>query len=227
MCISAAVSFSLSGALAVAGGACLHQAYKEDSRYALLAFFPLLVAVQQAAEGFVWLGLDRNDLALVRGSALFYLFFVWIIWPVWVPLMIRALERDCLRRRIFLIFALCGFVLGFVLYLPNYFHADWLQVAAVKRSIAYRCALLTDYYIPRPVTYVAYLSLIALPPLLSSQASLKIFGALLAAAIPITYLFFSYAHISVLCFMAALVTIYVVCVVARHSHVNKAAARDV
>jgi hypothetical protein len=104
-------------------------------------------------------------------------------------------------------------MLGLVLYLPNFWNPEWLKVSIINHSIAYQYTFITDNTLPRAIPYLLYLSLIALPPLLSSHRALNIFGAGLVAFVPLTYFFFYYAHVSVLCFFAAGMTLYIIYVI--------------
>lgn len=214
MCVSATVSFSLSGLLVAGGGLCLYKAHQIDRKYIPMSLFPVIVGIQQAAEGYVWTGFSMNDQASINLWAMVYLFFTWMVWPVWVPFMTATLEPDHKRKRQLSSFVTAGFILGVALYIPNFWHPEWLEVSAVRNSIVYNCTFMTESLFPRWAAYLLYLFLIGLPPLLSSHLFVRVFGASLIAAIPLTYFFFSYAHVSVLCFFAALITTYLIYVIA-------------
>ena len=68
MCFSPEVSFAVGGALIPAGAYCLRATWSVAPRLLPLAAMPALYGVQQAAEGFVWLGLEDDDPVRVRGS---------------------------------------------------------------------------------------------------------------------------------------------------------------
>lgn len=210
MCVSAEVSFTVAGLLIAGGSYCLYKADKVDKSYIPLALFPLIVGIQQIAEGLVWRGFSLDDPATVQAAALAYLFFTWIFWPFWVPYMTARLELQKNRAFIFKLCSMAGLAFGLLLYLPNYFDDALLTVTTNNHSIAYDCRFMTESIAPRWFHYIIYLSLIGLPPLFSSHFYLKIFGAALITAVPLTYVAFAYAHVSVLCFFAALITIYLV-----------------
>ena len=213
MCVSAEVSFGIAGLLVVGGGFAAHKARKIDVRYLPLALFPVLIGVQQFTEGVVWVEAAAYDQNLLRMAALAYLFFVWLIWPVWVPYMTAKLEDNAQKRKLFMYFAQAGLVLGLILYLPNLWHPDWLNIEIIRHSIAYQCTYVTDAALPKDALYLVYLSIIALPPLLSSFRALNILGAGLVIFVPLTYFIFSYAYLSVLCFFAAIMTLYIIYVI--------------
>lgn len=213
MCISAEVSFGLAGFLVAGGAFATRKAWELDARYLPLALFPVLIGAQQFIEGMVWLEAASHDQGLLRMAALSYLFFVWLVWPVWVPYMMARLEPGEQKRKLCMRIAQLGFVLGLILYLPNFWQLSWLTIETDKHSIVYQCTFITDAVFPKDVVYLLYLSIIALPPLLSSHRALNLFGASLVIIVPVTYFFFSYAHVSVLCFFAAFMTIYIVYVI--------------
>ncbi len=213
MCVSAGVSFGMAGLLMTGGIFAASHAQKTDRRYLPMAMFPVFVGLQQALEGLVWLESGDGALQNLRLAALGYLFFVWITWPAYVPYMTARLEENKQRADWFLRCAQAGFVLGLVLYLPNFWHPDWLHVSIINHSVAYQCTYITDAVVPREVTYLIYLALIGLPPLFSSHRALKIFGAGLIISVPLTYFSFSAARISILCFFAAVMMLYIVYVI--------------
>lgn len=213
MCVSAEVSFTVAGLLISGGGYCLYKAEKIDKAYIPLALFPLVVGIQQIAEGLVWMGFSLNDPSTVQTAALGYLFFTWLFWPFWVPHMTACMEPQKNKAFIFRLCSLAGLAFGLLLYLPNYFNDALLTVTTNNHSISYNCHFITEAIAPRSLHYIIYLSFIGLPPLFSSHFYLRIFGASLIAAIPLTYVAFAYAHVSVLCFFAALITIYLVYVI--------------
>jgi len=69
--------------------------------------------------------------------------------------------------------------------------------------------------LPRQVTYFIYLAIIGLPPLLSSYWHMRIFGLALIISVTLTYFFFVYAATSVLCFLGALATLYILFIILR------------
>lgn len=66
----------------------------------MFAAIPLLFAVQQAAEGFVWLTMDQPDEALLQRLAVnIFLGFALLVWPLWLPLSLRRIEHRPARRQ--------------------------------------------------------------------------------------------------------------------------------
>ncbi len=78
-------------------------------RYVLLASLPLLLAVHQLVEAFVWWGLQGHVPAAVGHVATWiYLAFAFVLLPVLVPLAILTLEPAGRRRRTMLPFVALG-----------------------------------------------------------------------------------------------------------------------
>ena len=92
MCFSAEASFGASAASPPAGIYGVSRAAEEIWRFLLLGIYPCLYA-QQAAEGFVWLGLNHDHPAVVQWSAGDF--------PVLRPgllAVLDSLERGCRPR---------------------------------------------------------------------------------------------------------------------------------
>jgi len=97
MCFSATGSFALAGVLTVLGATSL--ARNSSKPYRMFASIPLLFAVQQAAEGVVWVTLNASH-SLVNGLAVrCFVGIALVVWPTWLPLALRSAERDPKRRR--------------------------------------------------------------------------------------------------------------------------------
>lgn len=209
MCLSAEVSFAAAAILVPAGTATIVRAIRSDVRYLAIGTLPLLFGLQQFVEGLVWTAGAAGDAALASQYSLVYMFFTWIVWPIWVPLSAYAIETGA-RRRILIPFIIAGAMLGGLQYLPYFTHQGWLTTSFFQWSVRYQDINLLDYLIPRTVTYAIYLTLVIVPFLLVRDRDVKIFGLLVMAVVVVTYVFFSYAYISVFCFGAAIVSLHLI-----------------
>lgn len=216
MCFSAAASFTAAAVLAPMGGLSVARAARTDRRFLLLSALPLLFSVQQLMEGLVWRSGEAGDSAGVLRYSLAYMFFSWLAWPVWVPLATYFLEPPR-RRPMYLLFAILGGILGGLQYVPYFAHEGWLTTRFLGLAISYEGKELLDYVIGRNGTYVIYLLVVIGPLLLSSDRDAKVFGVLVTLVFVTTYLFFSYAYISVFCFGGALMSLYLVWRPFRHA----------
>ena len=98
MCFSSAASFGAAALLAVAGIASIAKARRQKDM--LFAAIPILFALQQMAEGLLWLSIDNLALRPLRTDlTYFFLFVAESVWPVWVPLSLLLMERSRFAKR--------------------------------------------------------------------------------------------------------------------------------
>ena len=105
MCFSAHASFAAGAALLPAGVYCVRSALRKDTRYTLLALVPVVFGIQQVSEGFVWLGLEQDDAALVRHASVMYLFLALAFWPCWIALSLLVPETRPRQKKLFALLA--------------------------------------------------------------------------------------------------------------------------
>lgn len=111
MCFSATANFVGSGVIGAVGAATLSQVRR--AREVPFAALPLLFAVHQLIEGFVWLGLDgRLSSSVLRGAAAAYVLYAQGLLPLLVPLGIWSLEVKPRQRRRMLAFVALGALLS-------------------------------------------------------------------------------------------------------------------
>jgi len=216
MCFSAPVSFAVSAVLIPIGALTVNFALQHDRRYLALAAFPLLFGIQQAFEGWLWIALGSDTGANLWPAAVGFLFFAYLLWPFLVPLAADRVEPQPERRRIFRGFALIGLLFGLSLYLPLLLQPDWLVVSISAHSILYEPVLIYDGYVSRTAVRVFYAVIVATPLLFSTVASLRLFGVLILVSVAISALFFVYAFVSIWCFFAAILSLYIIDVL-KHS----------
>lgn len=209
MCFSAAASFTAAAVLLPAGVVSVHRAWRNDRRYLALAALPFLFGVQQAFEGLVWRAGEAGDGTGVTTYSLGYMFFSWLAWPVWTPFATYFVEPPR-RRRLYLVLAIAGGMLGGLQYIPYFAHQGWLVTRFLPHAISYGGTELLDFVVGREATYVIYLAVIIGPLLLSTQRDVKVFGVLVALVLAVTYAFFQFAYVSVFCFGGALMSLYLV-----------------
>jgi hypothetical protein len=209
VCFSATASFTAAAVLVPSGGLSLYRAWRGDQRYLALGALPLLFGVQQVFDGLVWRAGDVGDATAVARFSMAYMFFSWLAWPIWVPVATYFVE-PARRRPWYLLFAVVGGVLGGLQYVPYFAHQGWLVTRFLPHAISYGGTELLDFVIGRMGTYSLYLSVIIVPLLLSTQRDVRIFGALVAFVVAVTYAFFQYAYVSVFCFGGAIMSLYLV-----------------
>ena len=98
MCFSAAANFTGSGVLGTIGVATLTRV--KHRRELLFASLPLLFAVHQFTEGFVWLGLDGVlSPAVTNAMAAAFMLYAQGLLPFLLPLSVVLFEPDARSRR--------------------------------------------------------------------------------------------------------------------------------
>ena len=193
----------------------LRSAWTQDRRLVGLASFPLLFGIQQASEGVLWRAIDRGDVAAQHGPALVFVFFAYLVWPALVPLAGTLAERDPGRRRLLAGLSAAGLALGLSLFVPLLIHGDWLGIGIAQASILYEPRLIWDGLVGHTPIRVVYAAIICGALLLSTDRNIRIFGGLITASVILGFVFAAYAFVSIWCFFAALISLWIVVVVRR------------
>jgi hypothetical protein len=209
MCFSATASFSAGAILFSVGVYCIKKALDTDKRYLTLAAIPFLFGIQQAFEGGLWLSMANPEGSTAMGMALGFLFFADFFWPFLIPLASALVEIKQWKRRVFLIFSLFGGLFGLSLYLPLLFNPEWLSIQIMQGSILYQLVQIYDAIIPKTGLRLIYIVTVTYPLLASSVNSIRSLGILLLISIVVSILFYSYVFVSVWCFFAAIISLYI------------------
>lgn len=207
MCFSATASFTAAALLLPAGVLGTQRAYRIDRRYVAICALPLLFGIQQLLEGIVWIAGANQTYDQVKTFSLGYMFFTWVAWPIWIPVSLYFLESHH-RRSVYLVFAVLGGMLGALLYVPYFAHEGWIVTRFLQYAIQYDGIELLDFIMPREMTNLLYVLIVVSPALLASDRDIRVFGVLVIVALAVTYFFFSFAYISVFCFGAAAISLY-------------------
>ena len=214
MCFSAQASFTVAAILAPAGAYCVGVAKHVDRKWLPLAVYPVAFSIQQLSEGFVWLGLNSGDEVTVALASRIFLFFSHFFWLAWVPFSIAQLETEESRQKFLMALAVIAGAVGLSVYLPLLFMSDWLTVQSVEHSVEYSTVLVYDGIVSRTVMRTGYGLTIATSLLISSHPRVRIFGILIVGALLIAQQFFFHALISVWCFFAAVLSMYITMILA-------------
>lgn len=134
MCFSATANFVGSGVLGAVGVVTLTKV--KHRRELLFASLPMLFAVHQFIEGFVWLGLDGIlSPAVAHNMGAAFVLYAQGLLPFLMPLSIMLFEQTRARRRTMLPFVILGTLL--TLYMLWGLSAYPLQVSVLGNSIVY------------------------------------------------------------------------------------------
>ena len=213
MCFSASASFTVSTILIATGIYCLREARQKDETYIPVASLPLFFGIQQGIEGLVWLNIISENTIAVTNFALCFLFFSHFFWLFWIPFSAFALEDNQLLKSLLKIFTITGFIYGSMLYFPLLINDNWLQIEVFKNSINYVTYFFFNTITPHNFSFYLYALIITLPLIISSRKTINFLGILIILGALITYFGFHYALISVWCFLAAIVSIYLAYIV--------------
>jgi len=112
--------------------------------------------------------------------------------------------------------SVAGLVFGLALYVPHLINPDWVRVTVNRDSLAYEGTMILDYLMPRKLTYVIYLFLIIVPPLISTYMHMRWFALTIVAVVVVDILFLRYAYISFFCLLAGLGTLHLIYIIARN-----------
>ena len=202
MCFSAVGSFA---AAAVLGGiGTVSVTRNKSARMRMFAAIPLLFALQQAAEGIVWLTMQRADQAGLQAmAATAFLGFALVIWPVWLPLSLLHMEGQPIRRRALTALCLAGLVVSVYACLLLF---RWHPVAQVAgHSIRYSYSA-GPSALPGGFYLAAYTIPTVLPFFVSSASLARVTGLALIGSLVAAAVVERDALTSVWCFFAALLS---------------------
>ena len=201
MCFSATANFVGSGVLGAVGAVTLTRV--KHRRELLFASLPILFAIHQFTEGFVWLGLDgilSPTVAHDMGAA--FMLYAQGLLPFLLPLSIQLFEPDANSRRRMLPFLVLG--AGTTLYILWALTAFPLQLYVKANSIVYINQATNN-------TAVAILYVIATCGSLffSKIRMMVVFGAANLAIVVVVMAIKRYAFTSVWCAYAAVASIII------------------
>ena len=207
MCFSVSASFTSSAVLATIGTVGMAKTRSAPQRF--LAAMPLLFAIQQLCEGFVWLSVINPAYAHWQHSAMYsFLFFAQVVWPFFVPFAVLLLEKDPVRKKILVWFAVSGCLAAafFIYCLCSYdAHID-VNPYHIKYELDFP-------FVKRWFYGIIYFIPAMLPTFISSIRRMRVLGALLLASYLISRFCYRDYIVSVWCFFGALSSIVVVFII--------------
>ncbi|MDF3029013.1 MAG: hypothetical protein K0S23_3320 [Fluviicola sp.] len=206
MCFSASASFIAGGVLTIAGVASISQVRKPA--HLIFASMPLLFAIQQVCEGFVWLSLSDTGFSVWHTFAKYaFLIFAQIIWPFWIPLGYLGIERLPERRKIIRYFLFAGIAVSILLTCRLIFSPAIAQIDGCH--ISYRIGTTTVLQI---VTGVLYIAAIVIAPFFSTRKRAIALAVANVVSLVVTQVFFEAYLVSVWCFFAAVQSVLVIAI---------------
>lgn len=210
MCFSPATSFGAAALLAVAGIASIAKVRQQKEM--LFAAIPVLFALQQVAEGLLWLSIGNLGLRPLRANlTYFFLFVAESVWPVWVPLSLLLMERTRFGKTILTLLLATGVLTA--VYLAFYLLTYGVEATVSGCHILYMQHLHSPYNV---LTSLPYLSATILPFFVSGVRGMRWLGIVVLASYLITKAFYDYHLLSVWCLFAGLISVFIYGIVSSH-----------
>jgi len=199
MLLFAVMNFTLSGALFVIGLVTLRRV--SEPREVVFASLPLLFALHQFTQGFVWLGMDKliAARALVMAESIF-IFYAQGLLPFLVPLAIWLLEPSgWYRRAIGGLLVMGGLLAAYTLW--------GLSVQPTHVTVDNNALVYINAWTEKEWVNIFYILTTCGPLILSSSVSVQLFGWLNLAGLVGIRLWKPHAVTSVWCLYAAVVSV--------------------
>jgi hypothetical protein len=172
-----------------------------------LAAIPVIFAVQQFAEGLVWVGVANDQAVLTAVFSYVFSFFALFLWPIYVPLAMRILEPGPRRKRILDALLVVGACAAVVICGSLVRHP--LETHLLRGHICYHA---------QPTYEAMGLYFLAVgAPCFSSHRWLQVFGVLLVLSLAVSLGLYAAEFVSVWCFFAAALSAVLWLHVARRS----------
>ncbi len=215
MCFSANASFTAGVVLSAIGIVCIKKV-QHRSQF-LFAAIPLIFAVQQITEGFLWLTIRDPAYAITQHAlTISFLFFAQIVWPLWVPIAILFLEKNATRKKQQKILAGIGLLVS--LYLGYCLSTYPVLAQITGHHISY--IQLYPLRISNVVAVFYVISILA-PAFFSHIKRMWMLGTTVVISFAIAAIFYTNYLVSVWCFFASLIGLAVYAVMVEVSNLDK------
>lgn len=210
MCFSATASLTASAVLTVAGVITLKQVKRAEQLP--LATIPMIFALQQAVEGWIWLMQTHHAPAWLEIIlSHIFPFIAYTFWSIWVPYAVQKIETNPIRRKILSILQIIGILVG--LFFLYFMLSGPLQVKIISHSIHYAFEF-PLYAFSQWLYGIAIIG----STLVSSHKLVNLFGIGLIISYNIARFYFTPTYPSVFCFFSALISVIIYCQLRFDSH---------
>jgi hypothetical protein len=219
MCFSAQASFIAAAGLGIIG--CLTFTKVRNYKSMLLAAGPSIFALQQAVEGFVWLGLRNPNCyaCMLPVATLFFLFVAAVVWPLLIPLSLYILEYQPRRKKLLLGMVGAGSISVLISLILWVYMGIAPQIVDHHINYAFASVSVHQWMVDWITMIDLFLYSLATIAsfFISSVPQIWILGILVAASFIISYIFYYLAFGSVWCFFAALMSITTCYILSRYN----------
>lgn len=206
MCFSASASFGAAVVLSTIGAASINKVqFRSQLAFASI---PLIFAIQQTMEGFLWMALPNSAYSSIQHFTTYaFLFFAQIVWPVWVPMAILLLEKKKKRRTILKILVGIGIIESlYQIYCILNFQVN-------VRILGYHISYDLNYpSVLRYISSIFYLLPTIFSLFVSSVKRVWVVGLAILISCIISIIFYREYDISVWCFFASVISIAILAI---------------
>lgn len=200
MCFSATASFTAGTALVALGAFAVRQVRRPSELP--FALIPALFGIQQLIEGALWMTFSNPNAELNHWLTDIYSFFSHVLWPFYVPLAVLLLEPVGWRRKALLGITVAGAAAS--LYLLYFLVMEPTVSRVVGHHIDY---ISRHFYIGEVLTI--YVLATCGSSLLSGHPAVRWFGVATSVSLVLAAVVYSAWFISVWCFLAATVSVFI------------------
>jgi hypothetical protein len=200
MCFSTTASFIAGTTLTIIGIAAIKKTQVPSQL--MFASIPLIFAIQQFSEGFVWLSLlDSKDLQLQQLAINTFLWIALFIWPAWIPISFYLIEKIKIKKQLLGVVAVFGILFSI---LSTYYFLTYESGAKITPyHIHYELEIPNKI---KAIFGILYLIPTVISHFISSLKRIKIMGVFVLASYLITILVFNDTVLSVWCFFSAAIS---------------------
>jgi hypothetical protein len=192
------LNFTLSGAIGFVGILTLRKVSTPNE--VLFALLPLLFALHQFSEGFVWLGVSGyiGQRALEIASGIF-IYYAQGLLPFIIPLAVWLIEKDGYKKKLLGILTLLGLFLAvYTMYILSNIPST---VTVVNNTLFYNNPATANIY-----DALLYILTTCGALMLSSSIAIELFGFLNLIGLTIIFLLRPYGFTSLWCLYAAAIS---------------------
>ncbi|MDR3647297.1 MAG: hypothetical protein P4L22_07175 [Candidatus Babeliales bacterium] len=209
MCFSAQASFIASGTLLLIASLTFKNV--KSPKLIPLALIPVFFAIQQFAEGMLWVILTNETYLQFKNLAIYtFLFFAYIFWPLWMPFALLKIEPKERQQKLLLVsFGVGLLVSAYNLYYLLFYGA---QAKVEAHHICYNIDLTA---IQSQIDLLLYWLASTLPFFISSVKYMRFLGIAITIALIFTYIAYIKFFTSVWCFFGAILSVFVYFIISK------------
>lgn len=201
MCFSATASFTAATVLSTIGVISIKKT--NNVKQVPFACIPLIFAMQQFSEGFLWLNLiPEGDKTIANVATYGFIFFAQIFWPIWVPYSIFLLEKNRRQKGIFKILVGAGIAVSI------YLTYCLLAIGVEAKITAYHIAYIQKYPLALKALVIPFYAMSTVVPMfVSSIKYMWVLGLAVLLSYLISVYFYHQNSLSVWCFFSSIISI--------------------